>query len=44
MEVWESGPWTAREVTDFKGGGAGGVILSYLLILWRGLFQWQCAF
>ena len=27
MEVWESGPWTAREVTDFKGGGAGGVIL-----------------
>ena len=24
MEVWESGPGTAREATDFKGGGAGG--------------------
>ena len=44
MEVWESGPGTAREATDFKGGGAGGGILSYLLILWHGLLYWQCAF
>ena len=32
MEVWESGPGTAREATDFKGGGAGGVPLRVLVV------------